>query len=156
MSKGKIHQKLWAFSETKNFLKQHPKESIDRYSFFEEAYKKKNIKEFVEDSKERFEFHKWIVDNKFNLTGAKDIRYLSLILNNKELMKTFQKQGIKEAYFNYQKDPEKSDKEFEVILEAHKLLRNLNAHGNKTILEDNAKIDLLSKLKEEIDKILRG
>lgn len=154
MSKGSIHQKYWAFLQTKKFLDNFPKESLSKYSFFEEAYKKKNIKEFVE-KKEPETFYSWIKNGKFDSTGAKDVRYLSLIFEKPELMKIFEEDGIKKAYYEYQKKYEISDDSFKLVSDLIPLFKNIPEEEVKELSKDNSKILKLKKLKKVVDDLVK-
>ena len=153
MSKGKVFQKYWAFIETKKFLKKYPQESINKYSFFEEAYKKKNIKDFIEGQENKKEFYDWIIKKKLN--GAVEIRQLSKIKEDPKLFTLFKKEGITEAYHQYQAlDKLKSDKDKKLIKETISFLKNIPRGELSELPKDKEKINLFKELKKELETLL--
>lgn len=151
MSRGKIHQKEWAFTETKKFLEKYPQESLNRYSFFEEAYKKKNLRSSIEKG-EREQFYNWIVGGKF--TGAKDIRQLDKIIDKPVLMGLFNKQGITKAFHEYQAKYEIKEEPFKVAIDFLSLLKGLSEKEKTMLLEDKDKVSMLDQLKKELNILL--
>lgn len=153
MSKGKVIQKYWAFTETQKFLEVYNDETIGRYSFFEEAYKKKNIKEFLENEANKGQFYKWIISGK--LKGAKDIRQLSEIKDDEKFFALFKKEGITEAYHNYQSVYKiKGKKDNKLILDLITMLKNIPREELKELTKDKEKIILYKDLKKEIESLL--
>lgn len=155
ISKGNIHQKYWAYTETRKFLEKNSKESINKYSFFEEAYKKKNVKEFIENVNNVEDFYSWIINGKFNVTGAKDVRDLSKIIDKKDLMLIFIKDGIKSASNSYQNLYENPDNSLRLATQLNIIFNEFSNVEIKELVKDKNKVNELLKLKHGIDRILR-
>lgn len=153
MSKGKVYQKYWAFTEAKKFLEKYPQESITRYSFFEEAYKKKNMKDMFADEDKRNTFYNWIVQGK--LSEAKDVRKLSKIMDDKELFSSFKKEGIIEAYHKYQLMDKIKEGATKSVKDWITTLRNIPRKELEEISNDKERVARLKELKEEIDSLLK-
>lgn len=149
MGKGKVLQKFWSYKETKEFLDRYSAQSIQTYSFFEEAYKKKNIREFVESNRGKIEFYQWILNEKFNETGAKDIRKFSDFFENEKLINIFKTKGFKDASLEY----ELQKRELGPFIDG---IKNLNLILDKASEEDIEKFKPeLLKLSSKLQKLLR-
>ena len=155
ISKGKIFQKYWAFNETKKFLEKYPDQPINRYSFFEEAYKKINIRAFLNYESNKKEFYNWIVTKKFDKIGAVDIRELSNFIDNKKIFETFKKKGMKAAYIEYiSQDEIKEHPSIRLIETLTTTLKNMSRKDLEEILKDKDKINKIKDLLKELNSIL--
>lgn len=155
MSRGKVFQKYWAYSKTKDFLKKYPKEPLSKYSYFEEAYKKKDVRRFVDNDSIKSLFYKWIVEKKFDDTGAKDIRKLSLIMEKPRLFDLFQKEGIKKTYHKYQAIFEIRESFYKSLLDILSSIKSLPKDKAKEFFKEKEKREKLNELKKEIDGLIK-
>jgi hypothetical protein len=156
MSKGKIFQKYWAYKETKTFLSEHPDQPTSRYSFFEEAYKKSKMRHFLDLEKNKKELYSWIIDKKFDKSGAKDIRDLSCFIDNEKIMITFRKSGMKAAYIQYETSDDNNDDEFmDIVDDMMNSLKVMSREELSRIAKDRIKIKKIEQLAVEIHKLLQ-
>jgi hypothetical protein len=156
-SKGWVYQKWWAYNETQSYLKDRPLGNISQYSYFEELFKKKKIKEkYDSDTKFRKEFQDWIVSNKFDDTGSKDVRVLPDIMSDQNAFGVFKTQGMKQAKIELAKSrPEYESVTFQSVQDTIESLRNIPRSEYKSIKDNPAQISLLKELKLEISEILK-
>ena len=156
MSKGKIFQKYWSYKETKNFLELNPDQPISRYSFFEEAYKKNNVRDVLSSNSNKKEFYGWIINKKFDKTGAKDIRDLANFIDNDKIMTTFRKSGMKAAYIQYETSTGEEDYEFmEIVDELMDSLRSMSREELSYISKDRTEIRKVEQLINELNHFLK-
>ncbi len=81
LSKGKVFQACKSFEWTTEYMRTYKVKDPTCWSFFEELYKKKELRSWVMDDRLNLEkFFKWVCDKKFPM--AIDVRKLPLILFN--------------------------------------------------------------------------
>ena len=156
MSKGKIFQKFWAYEIMNDFLEKNPSQPISRYSYFEEAYKKPKIKKFIELENNKQEFYSWIIKEKFDDTGAKDIRKLSEFLDQEKILNIFRDNGMKAAYHKYYQSKEEDEIELiEIIDDLLQEMKDLTRKQLLIISKDRKNINKIHELEKEIRELLK-
>src|SRR5438034_7383058 len=126
------------------------------YSFFEELYKVKSKHPEAEFDEWQQNFFRWIREGKFDAEGAKDVRYLSKVLQNPRIKEIFELQGMKAARFELAKT------DFEVagnsalvsVQQATDALRGIRHDEFNEIVENQSYDGPLKELREEVDKLL--
>lgn len=160
--KGEVVKKYTAFKWTKEFMEKYPKQAkISDFSFFEELYKKKELREMVngesQDLKWTFDdVMKWIAEGRFDDAGSRDIRILPRILTNPEARDTFIKDGfgIKAAKLQLVlSDPSLSSDVLKQVKRTIVELRDMKISELELFLKPQGN-GLLMELKGEIDKKL--
>ena len=153
-SKPYIYQKLWAFKETRDFLKKYKERDINDFSYFEEYYKKRAaIDDEVRIPKEKI--HTWIVEGKFNDEGARDIRELPGICSNPKLKEIFEQKGMKEAKAEMvRSDPALGSRTFSRINDAILAVRSMPLEEYNGITHNHAEVRLVLELYTELKKII--
>jgi len=159
LGKGTILQKLRALEWTSEFMKEYPtKADIKKFSFFEELYKKKQLRQWVADDPSRLAiFFEWVAEGKFDETGAKDIRKLPEIMAHDKAWKVFQSAGGKLSVALrkvYQGRPELTSPTFEAINSAMEALKNIGLEEFKNIPNDPARLEMLTALHQKIGDML--
>jgi hypothetical protein len=98
LSKGKVLQSCKSFEWTTQYIEKYKVEDVTCWSFFEELYKKKELRDWVLSDRLNLEkFYKWVNEGKFPM--AIDVRKLPLILFNldkqlaRELLATLETKG---------------------------------------------------------------
>ena len=151
-SKPYIYQKKYAYEETLEHLKKHPKRSINDFSYFEELYKKRKDMEKVGIDRETLS--DWIATDKLNDEGARDIRELPKVLDHPESKKVFLVKGMKEANKELARhDPTVGSETFTSIKEAITALREMPRSEYQGIPDDPNKVSLLKELDIELHKV---
>src|SRR5260370_3864332 len=121
--KGTILQKLRALEWTTEFMKLYPQQAdIKKFSFFEELYKKKDLRVWIEQDPSHLKnFFTWVAEGRFDDTGAKDVRRLPEVMNDSEAWNTFRSAGgkVSKAIRKLQEGrPELSSPTFEAVKNA--------------------------------------
>ncbi|HEY2497465.1 MAG TPA: hypothetical protein VGK24_10375 [Candidatus Angelobacter sp.] len=160
LGKGTILQKLRALEWTSEFIKEYPdKAGIRNFSFFEELYKKKSLREWIDNDPSGLKlFFKWVAGEKFDETGAKDVRRLPDIMAHKEAWKLFQAAGGKFSTALrkvYEGRPELTSSTFEAVKTANEALKNIGLEEYKSIPRDSARLEMLSELHQRIQSMLK-
>ena len=157
LSKGQVIQKCKAYEYTIAYMKEMEDDDIKKFSFFEEMYKKKDLRDWVEKNPTNLKrFYLWVKDGKFNVTGARDVRRLPEILNDEEALSAFDgKNGnLEKAVFELQKkNPAISSWTFKSIEDATNALRTMPRQEYEAIPEKEAEVRMLKTLHKEIEKI---
>jgi hypothetical protein len=153
-SKPFIYQKKYAYEQTLQHLKLHPNRTINDFSFFEEAYKKK--KDIQKLGVEPEKLSNWIASDKFNDEGARDLRELPKVLESPQALKAFESKGMKEANFELAKhDPTVGSETFTSVKDTITALRRMPRDEYDQIPDDPNKVSLLKELDVELHKVFR-
>jgi hypothetical protein len=157
MSKGQVIQKCKAYEYTIEYMKATGDHEIKKYSFFEEMYKKRELREWVQKNPTSLKrFYGWVKDEKFNVSGAKDVRRLPEILNDEQALAAFDAKtgNMERALFELQKkNPAISSSTFKAIEDAIYSLHTMPRHEYEAIPEKEAEVRMLKTLHKEIEKI---
>jgi len=160
--KGEVLKKYTAYKWTKEYLEKFPnKGKITDFSFFEELYKKKELRDMMNGENQNLKWTLedvmgWVAEGRFDDAGSRDIRILPKILSNPEARDAFIKDGfgIKAAKLQLVlSDPSLS---FNVLKQVKRTiieLRDMKISELELLLKPQGK-GLLMELKGEIDKKL--
>lgn len=125
-----------------------------KFTYFDELYKRKDLREFTKDSKNLEKFENWVYHKK--LDDVREVRKLALILQDNDATKEFEKKGFDVAMSVIaSKDPSINSSEFKKIKETIDVLRNLPRKELSKTVNDSSRLNLLSSLKKEIDSLLK-
>jgi DNA-binding MarR family transcriptional regulator len=122
-----------AYRDTLAFREKFPDEAswASKYSYFDEIYKRSELREWVKHQKNRDRLMEWIYLERIR-TGA-DIRKLPLILKEKYALKIMTKTNVDKAYdYLARKDPSLADDFYRKINEVVKTIRRME--GKQLIL----------------------
>lgn len=160
LGKGTILQKLRALEWTSEFMKLYPDDAdIKKFSFFEELHKKKALRQWISDDSSRLKaFFKWVADDKFDETGAKDVRKLPEIMDHDQAWKFFQSPGGKFSMALrkvYEGRPELTSSTFEAVKAAMDALTNIGLEEYKSIPTDRARFEMLTALHQKVAGMLK-
>lgn len=154
INKATLYKFFWSYSMTQNFLKRNPKRAkVNDYSFFEEAYKKKVVRDWLNDEANIKKFESWILEG--NLKRALDLRELPKIWESKDAKEVFEKDGIdaaKKVLYGGFSGRTQLTQLTEKLVDT---LRTLPREEYNELPGNKAKIDLLKRVKEEIDKLFK-
>jgi hypothetical protein len=113
-----------AYRDTLTFREKHPDEAswASKYSYFDEIYKRSELREWVERQRNRQKLMDWIYRERIR-TGL-DIRKLPLILKDKYAVKILTKSNVDKAYdYLARKDPSLADDFYRKVNDVVKTIR---------------------------------
>jgi hypothetical protein len=156
MGKAEVMRKIQSYKSTRDYLKRTGETDITQYSFFEELYKKRELGiKFDGDEHFRGDIYKWIKAQKFDETGAKDMRFLLDVLKDPDAKAAFEKKGMRAARHELnKKNPALGDPVFKAIDSALTALKNMPRETLKNLPENKNQIDLLKALHQEVKLVL--
>jgi len=161
IGKGKLLRKVHAYEKTVRYLKEHstgnPSTDVRKFSFFDEAEARKVVRDWLVDPEKEDEFFRWVQEERFDMTGAKDVRKLPEIWAEPEARAAFEKEGgtIKEAIgILYRKDPARGSPTFAAIVAASRALEQMPRAELLTLSGEPPKIEALEKLRDAIEDLL--
>jgi len=157
MGKAEVIRKISAYGATRDYLRETKDSDVTKYSFFEELYKKRPLVALYEgDPSFRGKVSEWIRQGKFDLTGAKDMRQLMEVLNDKDAKKAFESKGMAAAVFEMQKkNPAMGSSTFKAVDSALHALKGMPRGEVKDLRENSREVELLGELRKEIDQLLK-
>ncbi|MBU0958122.1 MAG: hypothetical protein KKF56_04925 [Nanoarchaeota archaeon] len=134
------------YSEEKNWHK--------RYTYFDEFYRRQDLKEFREIKKNVDKFSAWVHENKF--TNHRDVRLLRQVLDDEDARNALEIYNFEKALkILEQKNPGLNDKDFKQIQKTIKVVNSFSRKALIGIVNDTSKIAVIQKLKKEIDSFLK-
>lgn len=130
------------------------KEWFRKFTYFDELYKRKDLKEFRKESNNLGSFENWIFHKK--LDDVREVRQLAKILQDKDAFKEFERKDFDAAMkvIGF-KDPSISSIEFKKIKDAIDVLRNFSRKELSKTIRDDSRLKLLNSLKKEIDGLIK-
>jgi hypothetical protein len=158
MSKSKVNQMVRAFEAMQNvYLKSYrDPASVHKYSYFEELFKKPELREWATASPENvWRFAKWVGEGK--ITQGVRVRDLPTILANSEALEAFERDGYAEARrVLEQDDPTLSSPLFKKMAEMAAALRDARLDDiNRARLDGSrAARRIVGELREAFDRFV--
>jgi hypothetical protein len=124
-----------------------------KYTYFEELFRRKDLKERRENSSFLDNFSKWVYQGKFR--DHKDVRKLNEVLSQPNAMKVFEEKGFASALGVIEMEkPEFSDKDFKRISDTITFLKDVSRKKIDDILSNTAKYKLIVALEAETKNLL--
>jgi hypothetical protein len=156
MGKGEVIRKIKAYHAAKDYLKRYGEKDISKYSFFEELYKKRDLAQMFDgDPAFRDKVFDWIEKNRFDFTGAKDMRLLGDVLNDRDAKRAFEEKGMKAAQFEMQKkNPALGNPMFRSVKAALDAVGAMPRDVLKELKNNPQQVKLLAELRDELEQIL--
>jgi len=160
MGKAKIIQKHNAYTAMVEFMQAHPESAdIKKFSFFEELYKRPELREWIEDDpSNKKRFFEWVAQGKFNITGAKDVRQLPEVLKDPDARKAFESPNGSMAAAQQvlsKKNPAKQSATFWSVEQALEALRRMPRNEYEAIPDNLPQVNLLKELYNELGLIFK-
>jgi len=130
------------------------KEWFRKFTYFDELYKRKDLKEFRKEDKNLERFENWVFHKK--LDDVREVRQLAKILQDEDAFKEFEKNDF-DAAMNLigLKDPSINSVEFKEIKDTIDVLRNFSRKELSKTVKDDSRLKLLNSLKKEIDSLVK-
>ena len=126
----------------------------DKFSYFDELYKKRGLDEFRARQSNVDKFADWVHEKKFD--DLRDIRLLDRIVKDEDALRAFEIRGLKAALkLLEEKDPTIKSIEYRQISKTISLLADFPRKELIHTMREPAKRKMLERLKEEIDSLLQ-
>ena len=125
-----------------------------KFTYFEELFKRKDLKDFRKDSKNLDKFENWVFHKKID--DVREVRNLIKILQDPEAKNEFEKKDFNAAMnILGLKDPSINSAEFKKIKDTIDVLRNLPRKELSKTVNDTSRLSLLNSLKREVDSLIK-
>ncbi len=154
LSKSRITQQLKAYKWTTDYLEGRPDQrNLDKFSFFEEIAKKKDLAErYSEDLEFQQEFKQWLEDGR--LTDARQVRNLNSILANNQATMILAEQGYAAAAaVLIREDPSLGSDIYDAVKRATDRLAKAPADEIRDLGTNKQKLLMLRNLRRAIDDL---
>lgn len=156
MGKATLIRMVKSYEQTYEYGKRYPDDDLwyRNYTYFEELFKRRDLKEFAKVQKNLDKFLKWVHEDKF--TNVRDVRVLAQILEDKDALRIFEMHGFVEAFkFIQNKNPALKSKEFKQIQKTVDILRFFPRKELIKTIGDPHRKAIILKLKHEIDALVK-
>lgn len=156
MGKATLIKTVNSYEQTYNYGKKYPDDRYwyRKYTYFEELFKKRDLKEFRKIQSNINKFAKWVREDKFN--DVRDVRILAQIMKDKDALRLFETHGLAEALeFLEKKNPTLKSKEFRQI---QKMIKIISFFPRKELIKtasDPHRRKMILKLKKEVDSLVK-
>ena len=130
------------------------KDWFHKFTYFDELYKRRDLKDFRKIQKNVEKFGRWVHDGKFN--DVRDVRRLANVLDDEDALRILERESFREALqVADNKNPALKSKEFKKIAGIIELIRSFPRRELIKTMQDPARRGILETLKKEIDSLLR-
>lgn len=156
MGKITVIRMVDVYKATENYGKRYPsdKDWFRNFTYFDELYKRRDLKEFRENPKNIEKFTEWVHNKKF--IDVRDVRFLAKILVDKEALEIMERKKFADARLIVEsKDPTVVSPEFKKIKETIDIIRSFSRKELVKTLNDASRIRLLQSLKKEITDLIK-
>jgi hypothetical protein len=154
-SRSKLSQKIGAYEGTKEYLERTgDPQGINRFSHFEEFMRKKPLRDRLEQEPNFIKrFGQWVFDGK--LPDSRDVRDLPAILEDDDVLRRFEKEGILAARKLLQEaDPSIISNLYSAVDEASGQLENISLQEMQALQQGNeAKLEKLRRLAKALKQL---
>lgn len=156
MGKVTVIRMVRAFKQTRSYGLKYSKEKnwYRRYSYFDELFKRLDLREFSSIQKNVDKFSGWVHEDKFK--RFTDIRLLKQVLEDEDARNILEIYNFEKALkLLEEKNPGLKDKNFKQIQGTIKIIHSFSRKELIRTIKDPSRIAVIQKLKEEIDSFLR-
>src|SRR5208337_1109604 len=130
------------------------KDWYHKFTYFDELYKRKDLKDFRTLQQNVDKFAYWVHDGKFS--DVRDVRRLANVLDDEDALKVLERANFREALqLVDNKNPALKSKEFKKIAGLIELIRSFPRRELIKTMQDPARRGILETLRKEIDSLLR-
>ncbi len=156
MGKATIIRMVNSYEQTYKYGRTYPNETnwYQNYSYFEELFKRIDLREFTKLQRNIDRFAEWVHKGKFK--DSTDVRALGQILADGDATKAFETYGFAKAFAIIQdKNPTLKSKEFKQIQKTIKLISSFSRKELVKTINDPHRKAMIRKLKEELDALVK-
>ena len=155
MGKVTIQRSITVYHLILEYSRKFPddKEWFHKFTYFEELFKRKELKEYRDDKAFLIKFMKWIHDGKFH--DHRDVRQLLKVITDEDIYREFQKNGFGAALNLLEsKDPSLSNQQFKKIKDTIDVLKSMSRTELEELKGNAAKRKLIIALEAEVKSLL--
>lgn len=155
MAKVTIQRNVKVYKLMLDYSRRFPndKEWFHKFTYFDELFKRKDLKEYRDDKDLLYKFASWVHDEKFR--DVRDVRQLKKVFEDDSAYKTFLKDNFKEALKELEiKDPSLSNQQFKKIKDTIEVLKAIPRTELEEIKTNPAKMKLVIALNAETRSLL--
>jgi len=145
-----------AFKKTLEYHQKYPDDNdwLDRYSYFFELFKKKDLKAWAEKEANLDKFMQWIHDGKFK--RGEQVRELRQVFQDEDAYQALQSADMdKASNILSNKDPTISSQSFKLVSKATQIIRDFPRSELVDTIRNKAKLDMLKTLRSELDQLIK-
>ncbi|MBI2449583.1 hypothetical protein HYV49_04775 [Candidatus Pacearchaeota archaeon] len=158
MGKATVIRQVEVYDATDKYGKNYSdkdKEWFNKFTYFDELFKRKDLKEFKKEVKNIEKFGNWVYHTKFN-NDVRKVRQLARILQDKDAFKEFEKKDFNAAMeILGSKDPSINSSEFKKIKDTIDVIKNFSRKEISKTINDDSRLILLNSLKKEVDNLIK-
>lgn len=157
MGKSTVIRFVRVYEETDKYGKRYgeDKEWYNKFTYFDELFKKRDLKEFGRVQTNVDKFADWVYQGKFN-NDVRYVRYLPQVLEDKDALRAFDSKDIETALVLLNsKNPALKSREFKKISELISLIQQFPRREILKTANDVNRRKLLEKLRGEVDRLLK-
>lgn len=155
MGKVTIQRNVNVYKQIVNYSRRFPDDKLwfHKFTYYDELFKRKELKELTNDKEFLLKFGKWVHDEKFH--DVRDVRKLLKVVSDKDALAILEKQKFEVALkVIEEKDPSLSNQDFKKIKETIEVLKSIERTELVEIKMNAAKMKLLIALEAEIKSLL--
>jgi hypothetical protein len=158
MSRPTVNKRLRAYEAMVEYQSQTGDEELNKFSYFDEAYKAADIVRWLdEDDRHLDDLIRWVHLDKFDRTGAKDLRQLTHVLKDQPARETFESKGFDAAYSVFTKaHPDIDSVTFRTLKEAIDALEAIPRSEMALIKSDRKRQKMLEDIIDQASSVLRS
>jgi len=156
MGKVTLIRMVRSYEQTYKYGKKYPEDQFwyRKYTYFEELFKKRDLKEFNKIQQNVDKFAKWVHEDKFR--DVRDVRILAQIMGDSDALKLFETHGLAEALKLLEnKNPALKSREFKQIQKTIDLIRFFPRKELIKTVSDSRRRAIILKLKKEVDSLMK-
>lgn len=156
MGKITVIRMVDVYKATEGYGRKHPddKQWYHKFTYFDELYKKRDLKEFRNDPNNVIKFGDWVREEKFH--DVRDVRDLPKIVGDMEALEALERTNIDGARkVTESKDPTIKSPEFKKLKDTIDVIRSFSRKELINTLKDSSRITLLRTLKNEVESLLK-
>ena len=157
MGKITVIRTVDAYNQTLKYREKYNDEEdwYRKFSYFEELYRKKPLRDFVSKQENLDKFITWVHDGKFS--DHRQVRSLDRILADPDARHIFETGTSDEAIrLLEEKDPTMKSREFKQITKTIRVLTSFSRRELIKTVNDPYRVKILERLREEIDNTTKG
>ena len=157
MGKRTIQVLNWAYSATAQYLKEYgEKAKVTDFVFFDQLYKRKELRVWLDsDSDNLSKFGEWVMAGKIK-DPSRELKWLPEVLKNKAALEALESKDLERAKEVLQHgNPALASQTFKAIQKAIDAIRLMPLEEYRALSEDHARLDMLRKLRQEVDEVLK-
>lgn len=156
MGKVTVIRMADVYEQTKMYGKRYTKDKewYHKFTYFDELYKRRDLKDFRSIQKKVDMFANWVHEGKFD--DVRDVRSLARVLADTDAFKALERGNFANALkIIEKKNPSLKSKTFRQIEKVTELIRSFPRKELLKTVQDPERIKMLKQLKSEIDALLK-